>query len=137
MVVRRFLISALAVSALAGTAAAGSAADAATFIITPAEPGVVSGSYTFTGAGSETFKFTIDAPYVFTFELDDGSIVSSGFSGAAGIYTDVVRATRAGTVSYTLTTSAVPETATWAMFIGGFGLMGAATRRRSVAVSFG
>jgi hypothetical protein len=33
--------------------------------------------------------------------------------------------------------AAVPEPASWAMFIGGFGLLGAATRRRKAAVSFG
>jgi hypothetical protein len=32
---------------------------------------------------------------------------------------------------------AVPEPATWAMFIGGFGLVGSALRRRKAAVSFG
>ena len=32
--------------------------------------------------------------------------------------------------------AAVPEPATWAMFIGGFGLIGASIRRRKVAVSF-
>lgn len=32
--------------------------------------------------------------------------------------------------------AAVPEPAAWAMFIGGFGLMGSALRRRKVAVSF-
>ncbi|MDO6413576.1 PEPxxWA-CTERM sorting domain-containing protein [Sphingomonas sp. BIUV-7] len=33
--------------------------------------------------------------------------------------------------------NAVPEPATWAMFIGGFGLIGAAMRRRKVRVAFG
>jgi len=33
--------------------------------------------------------------------------------------------------------AAVPEPATWAMFIGGFGLVGASLRRKRVAVSFG
>lgn len=34
-------------------------------------------------------------------------------------------------------TSAVPEPASWALFIGGFGLIGTAMRRRKTAVSFG
>jgi hypothetical protein len=38
----------------------------------------------------------------------------------------------------TISPAAVPEPATWAMMVGGFGLMGAALRRRQrVAVSFG
>ena len=37
---------------------------------------------------------------------------------------------------FELTTAAVPEPATWAMFIGGFGLIGSAARRRKVNVSF-
>jgi hypothetical protein len=36
-----------------------------------------------------------------------------------------------------LVTAPVPEPATWAMMIGGFGLLGAAARRRRrIAVSF-
>ncbi|UAK24460.1 FxDxF family PEP-CTERM protein [Sphingomonas nostoxanthinifaciens] len=46
----------------------------------------------------------------------------------------------AGSVSYggnvTFTAAAVPEAATWAMFIGGMGLAGAAMRRRTVKVGF-
>ena len=34
-------------------------------------------------------------------------------------------------------TGAVPETATWAMMIGGFGMVGASLRRRRATVSFG
>jgi hypothetical protein len=33
--------------------------------------------------------------------------------------------------------SSVPEPASWAMMLGGFGLIGGALRRRKVAVSFG
>jgi hypothetical protein len=40
-----------------------------------------------------------------------------------------------GTISSTMTTS-VPEPATWAMFVCGFGLIGAALRSRKVRISF-
>ena len=42
----------------------------------------------------------------------------------------------AANVSLRETTASVPEPATWAMFIGGFGLIGATMRRRKVSVSF-
>ena len=46
---------------------------------------------------------------------------------------------RGGTYSGTLTFAAavVPETATWAMMLGGFGLMGAVLRHRKTSLSFG
>lgn len=46
--------------------------------------------------------------------------------------------TRGGSYSGTATFSAtsVPEPASWAMMLGGFGLMGAALRRRAMRVSF-
>ena len=59
-----------------------------------------------------------------------------GYSGSPSCYGDnsgsfVVNYTLNGAVA-----GAVPEPASWAMFIGGFGLIGAAARRRKVAVSF-
>jgi hypothetical protein len=43
-----------------------------------------------------------------------------------------------GTYSGTMTFSAaaVPEAATWAMMLGGFGMIGAAMRRRRTSLSF-
>jgi len=40
------------------------------------------------------------------------------------------------TVTYTPTTGGVPEPATWAMMIAGFGLVGSAMRRRGAQVAF-
>jgi hypothetical protein len=40
-------------------------------------------------------------------------------------------------VVFSFSGGAVPEPASWAMFIGGFGLIGGAMRRRKVAISFG
>jgi hypothetical protein len=42
--------------------------------------------------------------------------------------------TYSGTATFSAT--AVPEAATWTMMLGGFGLMGAAMRRRRVSVDF-
>ena len=38
--------------------------------------------------------------------------------------------------SFTFNAAAVPEPASWAMFIGGFGLVGSAMRRRRTSISF-
>ena len=55
----------------------------------------------------------------------DNTIVVRGVSGSQGAF------------SGTLSLAAVPEPATWAMMIGGFGMIGAAARRRNrVSVSF-
>ena len=40
-----------------------------------------------------------------------------------------------GNISYSLTDGAVPEPASWAMMIGGMGMVGAAMRRRKSKVS--
>lgn len=74
-----------------------------------------------------------------------------GFSTAAGsavnlfVTTDTAYRVNAGglstgfvTASASAATAAVPEPATWAMMIGGFGVIGAAARRRRrMTVSFG
>lgn len=53
---------------------------------------------------------------------------------SAGEQTIVVKGTSGGNGSYsgTLAFTAVPEPATWAMMVGGFGLVGGAMRRRRV-----
>ena len=53
---------------------------------------------------------------------------------SAGEQTIIVKGTSGGNGSYagTLAFAAVPEPATWAMMIGGFGLVGGAMRRRRV-----
>jgi hypothetical protein len=57
------------------------------------------------------------------------TLIIKGLAGSNASYS--------GTVNYTV--SPVPEPATWAMMIGGFGLVGGAMRRRTrnVAVAFG
>lgn len=63
------------------------------------------------------------------FFITDGAIntlVVSGMAGSAASYS--------GTVNYAL--QAVPEPATWAMMIAGFGIVGSAMRRRRATVAF-
>ena len=60
-----------------------------------------------------------------------------GALGSNGVYPTSFGLFRATlTVSGTPTSSAAPEPASWAMMIAGFGLLGAAMRRRKVAMSF-
>ena len=56
-----------------------------------------------------------------------GTYLSNGVSGGGG--------TVAGTILFA-SAAAVPEPASWAMMIGGFGMMGAGMRRRKLAVHF-
>jgi len=66
----------------------------------------------------------------------------SGINIVAGVLNTIevigTTSSQGGTYSGTATFSAtaVPETATWAMMLGGFGLMGAAMRRRKVNLTF-
>ena len=65
--------------------------------------------------------------------VSDGAAISSiTLTSAAGVNVD--GSTGYGyafdVTSFTLADSAVPEPATWAMMIGGFGLAGATLRRR-------
>lgn len=67
--------------------------------------------------------------------LDGGpnSLVANSNIGVDGRYLFTVRN---GSVTVPTTPGAVPEPATWAMMIAGFGLAGAALRRRNLAVTF-
>lgn len=76
-------------------------------------------------------------PLTFTVTANSGSLslASLAFNTVLGtdIYftTDLVDARgNTGNIGATATATAVPETATWAMFIVGFGLVGGALRRR-------
>jgi len=60
------------------------------------------------------------------------------FEGASGFSTPFGTARVVQASNLTLrTTGTVPEPASWAMMVGGFGLLGAGMRRRRTAVSFG
>ena len=91
------------------------------------QPFIVSGSFTTTSSSTASF-FVTDTSNFFSsdvsgsWQLGNSSLIAD--FGTAGRY-----------VSAT-TSSAAPEPASWAMMIGGFGLVGAAMRRRSLKVSW-
>lgn len=67
------------------------------------------------------------------FSVGVGSGATIGYHAFAD---NVTLATRAGSTTYNFEVAAVPEPATWAMMLGGFGLAGAAMRRRNSKVVF-
>lgn len=85
--------------------------------------------------------------FTLTMTLSDGSIVSGDYSGSSGagflgfVGNGISSATISSSTDFAVgdfyvASGAVPEPATWAMMIGGFALVGASMRRRSMAVSF-
>jgi hypothetical protein len=126
--------------ALALTVAAATPADATKIInLTPVYPGTITGSVPYPDGVSGSvvdFKFTIAAPYHFTFtETGSGGTflfpISITSTGQAGKYTETFGPFPVtGTLDYSLTTG-VPEPATWALMMVGFGLAGASMRRRA------
>jgi hypothetical protein len=95
----------------------------------------------------ETFQFLLD---VDPFGADNGTVLGNEMIGASA-YVDFSNGLRAigilaavagnddasaFTVTSVVPTPAVPEPASWAMMIAGFGLIGGAMRRRVARVSF-
>ena len=83
------------------------------------------------------FPFFSGNTNVSGFSIGAGSGFGSGYTG----YADYLRvATNAGATTFNFelasATAAVPEPATWAMMIAGFGLVGGAMRRRKTSVAF-
>ena len=94
----------------------------------------------YVGTGNENAGITI-AQWANTFAA--GSFVTAisvGSGGGAGAYhafaDNVTLATTAGSTTYNFEVTAVPEPATWGLMLTGFGLVGAAMRRRRVRVAF-
>jgi hypothetical protein len=125
---------------LAGTAAAlvcaAGSAGAVTINLMPVYPGTISGSVPYTPNETLKFTFTVKSPYTFTF-IESGSggtfpyPITVESTGSAGAYTETFpKVPASGVVDYSLTT-AVPEPATWALMMVGFGLAGASMRRRA------
>ena len=74
------------------------------------------GNFTIPGAGNFGFGFLLNTPVAPGLQ----TLVVNGISGGGGAF--------AGSVAFTA--AAVPEPATWAMMIFGFGMVGYALRRR-------
>ena len=130
----------LSVSAMAAALCVASPSQAVVKVITPVYPGTVAGSLTYSNNESLFFKFTIAAPYKFTFTAD-GSGGTFPFPidieavGTSGTYTEKFGPFPVhGTVDYMLTT-AIPEPGVWILMVAGFGLVGFATRRRAAVVA--
>lgn len=133
--------AATSVTALAAMVLISSAAQALTVTktLTPIYPGTITGTTPYSTSEIVKYTFTVAAPYHFTFTAT-GSGGNFPFpitilaSGTSGTYTEQFGPFPVhGTISYSLTT-AVPEPGVWLMLAGGFGLVGAAVRRRTGAV---
>lgn len=117
------------------------------FLFTIPQDGVGSGSIS-TSFSSLANKLTITGLWINGVSFDVPANASGQFLAVSGIpivsgVLNTIRVTGTtselgGTYSGTATFSAgaVPEATTWAMMLGGFGLMGAVMRRRRVTVNF-
>jgi hypothetical protein len=80
----------------------------------------------FVGTGTSTLNYTT---YTFTtVQQQGGNLTAQQSTTGNGIFSIFY--------TYDATTSAVPEPATWALMIGGFGLVGYGMRRRGTSVVF-
>jgi len=85
--------------------------------------GTSTGSFTFAAPGTEDFTFTIPANFHYDFTITEGAF-SFNHTGGAGPESFGVTASAPGTIDFSLTTSAVPESVTWAMMLLGFASLG-------------
>jgi hypothetical protein len=86
---------------------------------------------TFLGSfGSEVRTFKLDnGNSWFSARTDNGDLITSVVFDTNGSGVGDIRQVRVG--GFAGSAPAVPEPATWAMMLGGFGLLGAAMRRKS------
>lgn len=124
--------------------------------------GRAAGAFVLQLAANEIFLGAVDkAPGLLATDPSNGVLYQSSLTGAANIAATIARGTEAPdaysfsfnsglnqlTVTYNFTTdgiaqdqvrfgfATVPEPATWALMIGGFGLAGASLRRRRTAAA--
>lgn len=114
---------------------AGGAASAATTIaITPAVPGTVMDTTTYTANDTVDFTFTIPTGYTFQFATAGfgGTFpapVGFSASGGSGSFTETFGPyPYHGFLAYSLTTAAIPEPAVWSLMLLGLGALGGALR---------
>lgn len=139
---KRVTIFALAGAMTAGlmTASTASAVTVIKNLGTISSAKTVSGTLNYVSNEKLIFKFTVDAPYNFTFDASGSGgtfpfTISSTATGSAGKYTETFGEYPVhGTIDYTLTT-AVPEPASWALMIVGVGAVGASMRRRKAVAA--
>lgn len=89
-------------------------------------------SVTFFGSfGTATRTFDLgNGNNWFSAETTGGDLITSVTFDTSGSGVDDIRQVRLGPVSTVVPPLAVPEPATWAMLVGGFGILGAASRRK-------
>lgn len=90
--------------------------------------------------GTETRTFDLgNGNNWFSARTSGGDLITAVSFDTSGSGVDDIRQVRLGAIAgVTPPPPAVPEPATWAMMLGGFGLLGAAVRRRGkTAVTFG
>jgi len=95
---------------------------------------------TFFGSfGTETRTFDLgNGNNWFAAQTSGGDLITAVSFDTSGSGVDDIRQVRLGAIEGVTPPPAVPEPATWAMMLGGFGLLGAAARRRTrTAVTFG
>jgi hypothetical protein len=95
--------------------------------------------------GADNYLFLSGLPFSdfgVSFSLADGSFANFfndggevGEYAATNLTGDQNRTNGLGVFTFSEVTGGVPEPATWALMIGGFGLVGAATRRRSAKIA--
>ena len=97
-----------------------------------------------TGVTAGTYTLNIDlGGGLFTYDVD-GHVSSYDANGSTGIGSVILQGYNSGNsydihwdnLNASATTGAVPEPASWAMMLGGFGLVGGAMRRRSAKLRF-
>jgi hypothetical protein len=89
-----------------------------------------------TDAGSFSVQYTDSTAAVGDVLASDGALAVKVGYGVTAPFGDA-SSPRAFNGTLTYAAAAVPEPASWALMIAGFGLVGAAMRRRSVRVAFG
>ena len=107
----------------------------------PNEPTGVDGTFTFFLAGSPVASFTYSsttsqqlASYTANFPPNNGALTWDSFTNDFTINTLATPATLDGSLFfYDLVSNSVPEPATWAMMLVGFGVVGGAMRAQSRA----
>jgi hypothetical protein len=82
--------------------------------------------------GTETRTFDLgNGNNWFSAQTSGGDLITAVAFDTSGSGVDDIRQVRLGLVAGVTPPPAVPEPATWAMMLGGFGLLGATARRRS------
>ena len=131
-------IGALAELTLRGTYVPGQQITSATFLSFHYDgTNLIPGGFTITHPVAIAGQISLPLPSSQTFSVADAAYsFTSSMTGVWSVSNSVMVADFGTGGSFSADASAAPEPATWAMMISGFGLIGAAMRRRKFAVRF-